>query len=79
MIRSQVYYLSIDFEPNVALSTTFDNRANGHETNDESLSFLNRNMHFLPDIWTAQEITSGNDTGLHQYPITSDKSKRNLP
>jgi hypothetical protein len=48
-----VYYLSIDFEPNVPLSTTFDNRANGHETNDECLSLLNGYMHLLPDIWTA--------------------------
>ena len=53
-------YLAIDFKPNISLSMAFDHRTDGHQTNDEGLSFLDRDVHLLPDIWTSQEVPSWN-------------------
>jgi hypothetical protein len=43
-------YFSIDFKPNVTLSSAFHDRTNGHQANDESLSLLDGDVHFFPNI-----------------------------
>lgn len=56
-------YFSVDFEPDVALGTTFHNRTDSHQTDNESLALLDGNMHFLSDVWTTKEIARGDDAG----------------
>lgn len=56
-------HLAVDLEPNVALGTTLDDRANRHEANDEGLALLNLDHHLLPDVRTTKEEASGNDAG----------------
>ena len=51
--RRRSVYLSIYFEPNVSLGLAFDNRTDGHQTDDESLPFLDGYVHLLSDLWTS--------------------------
>lgn len=55
-------YLAVDFEPDIALGTSFHNRTNSHQTDDESLALLDGNLHLLSDVWTTKEVARGNDT-----------------
>jgi hypothetical protein len=55
-------YLSVNLEPNITLSAAFDDRSDSHETDDEGLSRLNRDMHLLANVRTPQEVARRNNT-----------------
>lgn len=54
-------HFSIDLEPDVTLSTTFYDRTDCHQADDEGLSLLNRDVHLLANIRSAQEVTGRDD------------------
>ena len=56
-------YLAVDLKPDIALSTTLDDRTNRHETDDEGLPFLDVNHHLLADIRTGKEVSRRHDAG----------------
>jgi len=64
--RLKVRHLSVDFEPHIALCATFDDRTNSHETDDQSLSLLNGDVHFLANVWPSQEVARWDDTREHE-------------
>ena len=58
----QKTYFAVDLEPDVTLSLTLDDGANGHKTDDKGLTLLNGNVHFLSNIRTAEEVSGGDNT-----------------
>lgn len=58
------FYLSVDLKPDVTLRTTFHNRPNGHETNDQCLAWLNGDVHFFSNIRAPKEVACGNNTSF---------------
>ena len=54
-------YFPVNLEPHISLSTTLNDRADGHQSNDKCLALLNRDMHLLSDVGPTQEVPSGND------------------
>jgi hypothetical protein len=65
-IGGKTIYLSVDFEPDITLSTTLYNRPNSHQADDKRLPLLDRNMHFFADIWSAEEVACWNDTNKNE-------------
>lgn len=59
--RRKATYLSIDFEPDITLSTALHNRTDGHQADNEGLALLNRYVHLLADVGTAQEVACGDN------------------
>ena len=68
------HYLAIDFKPNVALGTTFDNGSYCHQTDDDSLSFFNGDMHLFSGDRTTQKVPCGkhtaHNTSISIHPIS---------
>jgi hypothetical protein len=55
-------YLAVHFEPNITLGFPFDHWADGHQTDDEGLPFLDGYMHLFSDFRTPQEVPGWNHT-----------------
>ena len=56
-------YLAIDFKPNISLSFTLNHRTDSHQADNESLPFLDRDVHFFSNVWTPQEVPGWDHTG----------------
>jgi hypothetical protein len=54
--------LAVNFEPDVTLCTPLHNRSDGHQADNERLSFFDRNVHLLSSGWSPQEVPCGKDT-----------------
>lgn len=53
--------LAVDFEPHIPLGAALNNRADGHQADDEGLALLDGDVHLLSDIGTAQEVARWDD------------------
>ena len=56
-------YLAIDFKPNISLGLAFNYWTDSHQADNEGLPFLDRDVHFLSNVWTPQEVPGWDHTG----------------
>ena len=64
--------LAVDLEPNITLRAAFDNRAYGHQADDERLPLLDLDQHLLANVRPGEEVASRNDTernNLESYSV----------
>ena len=54
-------YLSVNLEPDITLGAAFNNRPDSHESDNQGLSGLNRDVHLLANIRAAKEVARRND------------------
>lgn len=64
-------HFSVHLKPHIALSTTLDDRTDGHQADNEGLTLLDGDVHLLSDIWASQEVPGGDDTILRQIEYES--------